>query len=290
MTRAEISIALHGGSGAKPGHDYGSVTRHMRGLIELGQERLQRGIPAVEVAVEIVAALESSGLYIAGRGASPNLDGDYELDACVMDGSSGSAGAVAALTGFANPIRAAAAVMRKTPHVLLVGSGAAQFARQQRLEATPAHSAWYTNACSFEAVPAAESHGTVGCVTRDVRGNLAAATSTGGAFGKLPGRVGDSALIGASTWADRNLAVSCTGHGEAFIRAAAAAQVAHRVRFGAQTLEAAATAVIEEIAAQGGHGGLIAIDSSGNVTMPFRSSGMKRAALLNDGTILSLAP
>lgn len=287
---SDISIVIHGGSGAKPGHDYSNVIDHMRGITEAGRSELRRGMTSVDVVVYVVSELEASGLYIAGRGASPNLDGEYELDACVMDGLTGNAGSVAALSGFVSPIRTALAVMRQTPHVLLVGSGAAQFARRQLLEAVPEQEGWYTHACSFETANAPQVHGTVGCVARDREGNLAAATSTGGAFGKLPGRVGDSALIGASTWADSYVAISCTGHGEFFIRAAAAAQVAHRVRFGSQSLGTAASAVIDEIARSGGHGGLIGVDSKGNVTMPFASSGMKRAALMNDGTIVSWAP
>jgi isoaspartyl peptidase/L-asparaginase-like protein (Ntn-hydrolase superfamily) len=289
LQQTGFNIVLHGGSGANPDYDYRREIAHMRGLIEAGRDRLRRGDQALDVASDTVAALESSGLYIAGRGASPNLEGEYELDACLMEGTTGRAAGVAALVGIKSPISTARAVMDRTPHVLLAGSGATQFARRQSLAAVEDPDGWYTRACAFEATPPA-THGTVGCVVRDAAGHLAAATSTGGVFDKLPGRVGDSAIIGAGTWADDLVAVSCTGHGEFFIRAAAAAQIAHRMRFGKQALETAASDVIAEISRKGGMGGLIALDSKGNVAIPFASTGMKRAALLSDGTILASAP
>ena len=288
----QFSMALHGGAGAKKDHDYSDVIRHMRDLIERGRERLRADATALDVAMETVGELELSGLYIAGRGASPNLAGAYELDACVMDGSSGQAGAVAALQGFVSPVNVARAVMDRTPHVMLAGEGAAAFARDQGFTAITDSNTWFTRAGDFEFnyLPSAQIHGTVGCVVRDRAGRLAAATSTAGVFGKLPGRIGDSALIGASTWADGRLAVSCTGQGEFFIRAAAAAQVAYRMRFAQESLELAALSVLREIASCGGAGGLIALDRHGNIAMPFISTGMKRAALFLDGTIVAEAP
>lgn len=288
MAELGYAMALHGGCGAKRGYDYDEVVEHMRSLVGYARASLKNDASALDVAVETVAALESSGLYIAGRGASPNLAGVYELDACLMEGTTGRAGAVAALTGIESPIRTARAVMERTSNVLLVGTGAAQFARAQHLATVGDPRAWYTNACpeAFESSNFAQ-HGTVGCVVRDTKGHLAAATSTGGAFRKLPGRVGDSAIIGASTWADGQVAVSCTGDGEYFIRAAAAAQIAHRVRFAGEAMESVASDVIAEIGRRGGTGGLIAIDRSGHVAMPIALAGMKRAALLRDGSIVS---
>jgi L-asparaginase / beta-aspartyl-peptidase len=270
MSPHRVSIALHGGSGAVQGHDYGREIENMRGLVESGRDRLNAGASALDVVTEAVAALESSGLYIAGRGASPNLAGCYELDASLMDGSTGKAGAVASLCGFRNPIVAARAVMDVTPHVLYAGDGAARFALNQAVPAVLDAKAWYTEACRFEShyLPDSATHGTVGCVALDVLGNLAAATSTAGVFGKPHGRVGDSAIIGAGTWADEGVAISCTGQGEFFIRSAAAAQVAHRIRFGGQSLARAADDVLSEVAKRGGAGGLIAVDSRGNVVMP----------------------
>ena len=291
---AAPALILHGGAGARKERDYGRETVHMREVVEAMRARLDAGASAVDVAVEAVTMLEDSGLYVAGRGASPNLAGAYELDASLMDGSNRKAGAVAALQGFRNPVKAARAVMDKTPHIMLAGDGAALFAHDQGLEAIGDEAAWFTHAGKGEdnhppgtppeVLAGALAHGTVGCCVLDAEGRLAAATSTAGVFGKMPGRVGDTPIPAAGTWADGHVAVSGTGQGEYFIRVAACAQVGWRVASG-QALDHATQAVIEEIGAMGGDGGLIALDRAGNIAHPFNSQGMKRAWLATDGTI-----
>ena len=291
MSDGQFALALHGGAGARPGRDYGAEIAHMAGLAEAGRDRLRAGGSALEVAVETTAALEASGLYVAGRGSSPNAAGRYELDASLMDGARRMIGAVAALEGFESPIRAALAVMERTPHVMLAGAGAAHFSHEQGLAAIADARSWFTHAGQGEAnhPPGMLAHGTVGCVVRDAEGGLAAATSTGGVFGKMEGRVGDSPIPGAGVWADDKVAVSCTGQGEYFVKVAAAAQVAFRMGLAGQALADAAQAVLDEIAAMGGDGGMIGVDAEGRIAMPFVSAGMKRACATANGEVFSAA-
>ena len=285
MPASPTALVLHGGAGAEPGRDYGRQIENMRQLAELGRDRLRRGASALDLVCEIVAGLEAAGFYVAGRGASPNTEGRYELDASLMDGASRRAGAVAGLEGFKSPIAAARAVMEETPHVLLIGEGACRFSEARGLERIEDEAGWFTHADHDVADANRLSHGTVGCVILDGEGRLAAGTSTGGVFGKPLGRVGDAPLISCGTWADDRVAVSCTGLGEFFIRAAAAHQIAARVRYGGDSLMGAAEAVLDEVRALGGDGGLIALDREGNIAMPWNSQGMKRAAVHPDGRI-----
>ncbi len=280
------ALILHGGAGARRERDYTLEIAHMEEVVAAMKARLDAGASALDVAVETTVLLEDSGLYVAGRGASPNLAGAYELDASLMDGATGKAGAVAALQGFRNPVVAARAVMDRTPHVMLAGEGAALFALDQGLERIGDETAWFTRAGQGEDnhPPGTLAHGTVGCCVLDRDGRLAAATSTAGVFGKMPGRVGDTPIPGAGSWADGRVAVSGTGQGEYFIRVVACAQVSWRVRAG-QTLAEAGRAVIDEIGGLGGDGGLIALDRDGNIAAPFNSQGMKRAWLATDGEI-----
>lgn len=280
------ALILHGGAGAQRGVNYDAEIAHMGQVVEAMRARLDAGASALDVAVEAVVLLEDSGLYVAGRGASPNLAGAYELDASLMDGSTRKAGSVAALQGFRNPVLAARAVMEKTPHVMLTGDGAALFAHDHALEAIGDEAAWFTHAGQGDDnhPPGTLGHGTVGCCVLDAAGRLAAATSTAGVFGKMPGRVGDTPLIASGTWADDRVAASGTGQGEYFIRVAATAQTAWRVAAG-QPLGEAARAVIDQIGQMGGDGGLIALDRDGNIADPFNSQGMKRAWLRPDGEI-----
>ncbi len=280
------ALILHGGAGARRERDYTLEIAHMGEVVAAMKARLDAGASALDVAVETTVLLEDSGLYVAGRGASPNLAGAYELDASLMDGATGKAGAVAALQGFRNPVTAARAVMDRTPHVMLAGEGAALFALDQGLERIGDETVWFTRAGQGEDnhPPGTLAHGTVGCCVLDRDGRLAAATSTAGVFGKMPGRVGDTPIPGAGSWADGRVAVSGTGQGEYFIRVAACVQVSWRVGAG-QTLAEAGRAVIDEIGGLGGDGGLIALDRDGNIAAPFNSQGMKRAWLTPDGGI-----
>ena len=280
------ALILHGGAGARRERNYDAEVVHMREVVEAMKARLDAGDSALDVAVAAVVMLEDSGLYVAGRGASPYLAEAYELDASFMDGTTGRAGAVAALQGFRNPVVAARAVMDRTPHVMLAGEGAALFAHDQGLEPIADEAAWFTHAGQGEDnhPPGTLSHGTVGCCVLDAQGRLAAATSTAGVFGKMPGRVGDTPIPAAGTWADGRIAASGTGQGEYFIRVAATAQVGWRVEAG-QGLAEATQAVIDQIGAMGGDGGLIALDAEGNIACPFNSQGMKRAWLTPAGDI-----
>jgi L-asparaginase / beta-aspartyl-peptidase len=274
---AKPVIAIHGGAGVmrrdKPGAAH-------RAVLKEALEAAYQQRTALDAVAAAVVVLEDSPLFNAGRGSSFNSDGEIEMDASIMDGATLRAGAVAAVKRIRNPILAARAVMEKTRHVLLAGDGAERFARAQglRLE-KPAyfHTARRLAALKKNRV---RYHGTVGAVALDADGNLAAATSTGGYTGKMPGRVGDSPLIGAGTYADnRACAVSGTGLGEAFIRAAVAYDVCARLRYRESSLKAAAAAALDNVKRLAGDGGLIAVDRRGNVAMPFNSEGMFRACI-----------
>lgn len=277
------ALAMHGGAGPSRGKDYRQDEAHMAGLLDEGAAMLAAGAGALEVVERMVAALEECGFHVAGRGSAPNAEGRYELDAAIMDGWSRRAGAVAALEGFRSPIAVARAVMEATPHVLLAGAGAAAFARARGLETIEDPGAYYRPAITRPVAAGELAHGTVGAVALDVQGRLAAATSTGGLLNKTPGRVGDAPLIGAGTWADRRVAVSCTGQGEYFIRANVAADVSARMAYSNHSIHAAAAGALADMAALGGDGGLIAVGADGSIATPFVSEGMKRAVAGSDG-------
>lgn len=273
------ALVIHGGAGAQPGTDYTMQKRHMRELATLGDERLKAGDSALDVVTQMVEQLEISGLYVAGKGSAPNTDGDFELDASIMDGATRRAGAVSAIQNMRSPIKAARLVLDDGKHVMMTGQGARDFALANGLDGIDDPNSYYSEHEGHGSGAENKDHGTVGAVALDLNGNLAAGTSTGGIFNKRPGRVGDTPLIGIGTWADDQIAISCTGHGEPFIRTCAAHDIAAQIRYGDMEMNKAARSTLDKVKSFGGDGGVIAIDRTGRIIMPYNSEGMKRAAI-----------
>ena len=298
------ALAIHGGAGTIPKSalDDKTLAAHHAGLraaLTAGWCLLAAGAPALDAVTAAVMALEDDPLFNAARGAVFTADGRLEMDAAIMDGKARRAGAVAGICGPKNPILAARAVMENSPAVLLAGTGAEAFARSQNLVFMPetyfqterrrASLSLELNrrlAGAPDTRTDADRHGTVGAVARDAAGNLAAATSTGGMTATLPGRIGDTPIFGAGTYADNaTCAVSCTGTGEVFVRFTAASEIAARLRHAGQSLAQAAPAVIAELLTHGGDGGLIAIAADGPPVLTFNSTGMYRGYVTSDGIL-----
>ena len=275
-----FAFALHGGAGAVAGRNYDTVEKHLQVLTTRCEAMLAEGGSALDVVEFAVVELENSGMYVAGRGSAPNSAGYVELDASIMHGPTREAGAVAALPGFENPIKIARGVMEKTPHVLLAGSGAQTFARTHRYAEVTDPDNYYCLPVGVTAddISNSSAHGTVGAVALDRLGALAAATSTGGTFGKLEGRVGDTPLIGPGTWADDDIAISCTGTGEHIIRAGGAVSIACAFKSGVN-LEKAINDMLDEVQRLGGDAGVIAVTHQSGIAMLYNSDGMKRASV-----------
>jgi isoaspartyl peptidase/L-asparaginase-like protein (Ntn-hydrolase superfamily) len=282
-----IAIAIHGGAGVARRLPPATLALYRAALeraLSAGYDILRSGGTGLDAVTAAVVALEDDPLFNAGRGAVYNAAGKHELDASIMEGATLRAGAVASVSRIRNPVLAARAVMERSPHVLLAGNSAEQFAKRHGVSLVKP--SYFHTAERLAALKrrAKRHHGTVGAVALDRNGNLAAATSTGGYTGKLPGRVGDSPIIGAGTYADNaSCAVSGTGWGEAFIRVALAHEVSARMRHLGESVAKAARAALKKVALIGGDGGLVALDRRGNIATPFNSEGMLRACVGADG-------
>lgn len=290
----DFSLMIHGGAGAiRDPHRYEAS---LRAILESGANLLAAGSSALDVVVHCVALLEDDPLYNAGRGSVLNEEGIVLCDASIMEGRTLKAGAVAAVCGVKNPVRLAYEVMEKSGHVLLVGEGAERFARKQHLAfesedyfrteervAQLAKAKRKRETALDQSETADTKLGTVGAVARDRNGDLAAATSTGGVVNQRAGRVGDSPIIGAGTFADNaSCAVSCTGVGEDFIRTALARTASFFVEFrGMQAEEAAREAIRYLVSKVDGRGGLILIDRQGRCARAHSTPGMVSATFAN---------
>jgi len=285
------SIAIHGGAGTILRESLSDEQRRayeagLGAALDAGAAVLAGGGSALDAVAAAVVLLENDPLFNAGRGATFTFDGKIELDAAIMDGRERAAGAVTGIATVRNPVLLARAVMEAGPHVFLAGAGAERFAREQGFE--PVDSAWFETPerwRQFEEFRARKGdwfdssvkYGTVGAVARDVDGHVAAATSTGGLTGKRWGRIGDSPVIGAGTYADdRACAVSATGAGEYFIRVGVAKAIAERMRLLGERPQAAADAVIAEVGALGGDGGVIVAAADGDTAFALNTTGMYR--------------
>ncbi len=303
MNQNPIAIAIHGGCGMleeelrNPQH-WAAVRTALSAALQAGWRVLAAGGAALDAVEAAVVVMEDSAHFNSGHGAALNAAGEHELDAAIMDGSDLRAGAVCAVRTIRNPVRAARAVLEQGDCVLLCGAAADQFA--ERCGMAPVPNSYFTTAQRSAALAAlkarmrggsstlaseAERHGTVGAVALDRAGNLAAATSTGGFNNKAPGRVGDTPIIGAGTYAANGVcAVSCTGQGEIFIRHVAAHEIAARLRYAGQGLaQASEEMVFKELSGHGIGAGLVALDAAGNVAAPFNTNGMARGWIGADG-------
>jgi beta-aspartyl-peptidase (threonine type) len=278
-----FGIVIHGGAGSyNETQNYEKHIKKLEEAVDLGYDILERGGTSLEAIEAVIVVLENSPLFNAGKGSVTNEAGDFELDASIMDGREQRAGAVAGLKCIQNPIKAAKFVMEKTPHVLIAGNGAEQLLLQNGFKKVEKK---YFMSDASKLQSHESKYGTVGAVALDKYGNLAAGTSTGGMQGKKPGRIGDSPLIGAGTYADNQYAaVSCTGHGEYFIRNVIAYDVIALMKYKNWSLQEATSYLInEKLKKQNGAGGLIAIDKDANISTPFNTTMMFRAYKTSKG-------
>lgn len=285
IPKVEWAIVIHGGAGNMDPSKFSEVRQNeykakLEEAIQVGSVILNEGgtsLQAVEASIHI---LENSPLFNAGKGAVFNAKGQNEMDASIMDGAIGKAGAVAGVRHIKNPISAAIAVMEQSPHVLLMGDGAEAFVQSKGVEIVD--TSWFYTERRWKSYEKMKEnkHGTVGCVALDKYGNIVAGTSTGGMTMKMPGRVGDSPIIGAGTYADNaTCGISATGHGEFFIRNVVAYDVAAIMKYQGKSIQEAAQWVIQDkLKSQNAEGGIIGLDAQGNIIMEFNTSGMFRAS------------
>ena len=299
----KFSIAIHGGAGtilksSMTPEKEAAYKNALKAALEAGFQLLKNGKSAIEAVEKAVIELENCPLFNAGRGSVFTAEGKHEMDASIMEGETLEAGAVSLISGVQNPISLARAVMEKSDHVFLAGQGAIEFAKKMNCKLQPED--WFHDDFRYQqwldikdtdvtqldhSVKKEQKFGTVGAVALDVFGNVAAATSTGGMTNKKFGRVGDSPMIGAGTYANNSTcAVSCTGSGEFFIRGVIAYDVSCLMEFKGMSLQEACDENIHNrLLKIDGDGGLIAVDSKGNIAMPFNTEGMYRAFRKSDG-------
>lgn len=293
---SNIAIVIHGGAGYITESGMSDslkrvVDMELRAALNLGYRILERGGTSLEAVEAAIVHLENSPHFNAGRGAVLTAEGKVELDASIMSGKERQAGAVAGISGVKNPIKAAVAVLQKSPHVLLSGEGAVAFAKEQGLEMeTPEYFITEKSRKALERAKQSEDnsegsrsknpdykYGTVGAVALDRFATISAGTSTGGMTNKRHGRIGDSPIIGAGTYANNETCgISCTGHGEFFIRLGAAKDISAQMKYGGKSLSEAADHFLAELNAMKAPGGLIGLDAKGNYIMKFNTKGMYR--------------
>ena len=306
-------VVIHGGAGTILKKDMSPELEEqyrakLKEALTQSYQKIKEGKSSLEAVEAAIVVMEDSPLFNAGKGAVFTSDGRNELDASIMYGKDKSAGAVAGLTVVKNPIKAAIAVMQKSEHVMMIGKGAEQFAKKEGLEIVNPKYFWTQHRWdALQKVKKAElkanqpnamnnSHypsyywvdkkfGTVGCVALDRDGNISAGTSTGGMTNKKYGRVGDAPIIGAGTYADKNVGISGTGWGEFYIRTSAARTVAAKYEYQNKDVKTATQEVMLEIEKLGGDGGMIALDKNGNVAMTFNTEGMYRGTVTEEGEI-----
>jgi len=292
------AIAIHGGAGTilrstmTPEKEL-AYTQGLKDAILAGEAILKNNGSSLQAVEMAIRSLEDNPLFNAGRGSVFTNKGQNEMDASIMNGSNLMAGAVTGIKNIKNPISLAKAVMEKSDHVFLAGEGAMEFAKQLKIETAP--DAYFRTDERMEQLKIAIANdktmldhiGTVGCVALDIHGNIAAGTSTGGMTNKKLGRVGDSPMIGAGTYANNaTCAVSCTGHGEYFIRAVVAHDVSCLMEYkGLSLKEACDIVVMNKLVKLGGEGGLIALDRKGNIELVYNSDGMYRASKKEGGEL-----